>query len=361
MLDRRHRRHPDQGISAEGNRSRTLKEILAHQWRVTDQGATAAADRLWRHRLRRRRAGVPVADVNIVETVAHMMSAVHFFGDVDVICDIGGQDIKVPVRGKRRHQELPSVEPVLGRQRHAAAGHGRSVRRARHQYADVAFDADLSPKFSYGCAVFLDSDRVNFQKRAIRRKSCCRVWRRCCRRTSGSTSCRSRAWPAWAASSCSRAARSTTWRRSKAQVDYIKIASPAARSTSTRTPAKRAPSARRWRPLRVVKRSGSSTFIGLDAAIDLKFTSKNDEETRCHFCPNNCARTFIDTETPDGDTSRYIAGFSCEKGTVESEEAMLELSRARKKLMKQFPNLVDYGRSSCSVTSTIRRRCPRPT
>ncbi len=35
------------------------------------------------------------ADVNIVETVAHMMSAVKFFGDVDVICDIGGQDIKV--------------------------------------------------------------------------------------------------------------------------------------------------------------------------------------------------------------------------------------------------------------------------
>src|SRR6185312_16908357 len=35
------------------------------------------------------------SDVNIVETVAHMMSAVHFFGDVDVICDIGGQDIKV--------------------------------------------------------------------------------------------------------------------------------------------------------------------------------------------------------------------------------------------------------------------------
>ena len=38
---------------------------------------------------------VALADVNIVETVAHMMSAVHFFGDVDVICDIGGQDIKV--------------------------------------------------------------------------------------------------------------------------------------------------------------------------------------------------------------------------------------------------------------------------
>jgi len=31
-------------------------------------------------------------------------------------------------------------------------------------YADVAFEARLAPKFSYGCAVFLDSDRVNFQK-----------------------------------------------------------------------------------------------------------------------------------------------------------------------------------------------------
>jgi predicted nucleotide-binding protein (sugar kinase/HSP70/actin superfamily) len=69
--------------------------------------------------------------------------------------------------------------------------------------------------------------------------------------------------------------------------------------------------------------------------------AKNDEETRCHFCPNLCARTFIDTKTPGGDTARYISGFSCEKGTVESEEAMLALTSDRKKLMKKFPNLVD--------------------
>ena len=29
-----------------------------------------------------------------------------------------------------------------------------------YEYADNAFEAKLSPKFSYGCAVFLDSDRV---------------------------------------------------------------------------------------------------------------------------------------------------------------------------------------------------------
>src|SRR5213076_1875503 len=93
---------------------------------------------------------------------------------------------------------------------------------------------------------------------------------------------------------------------------------------------------------RVVMRKGHSTFIGIDAAINLEFQAVNDESTRCHFCPNNCARTFIDTKTPDGRTSRYISGFSCEKGTVESEDAMIALTKERKKLMKEFPNLVDY-------------------
>ena len=33
--------------------------------------------------------------MNIVETVAHMMASVRYVPDVDVVCDIGGQDIKV--------------------------------------------------------------------------------------------------------------------------------------------------------------------------------------------------------------------------------------------------------------------------
>jgi len=54
------------------------------------------------------------------------------------------------------------------------------------------------------------------------------------------------------------------------------------------------------------------------------------------------ARRMNRTLTPDGGTSRYISGFSCEKGTVESEDAMLALTKERKQLMKKFPNLVDY-------------------
>jgi len=30
------------------------------------------------------------ADANVVETVAHMKSAHHYFPDIDVICDVGG-------------------------------------------------------------------------------------------------------------------------------------------------------------------------------------------------------------------------------------------------------------------------------
>jgi predicted nucleotide-binding protein (sugar kinase/HSP70/actin superfamily) len=90
-----------------------------------------------------------------------------------------------------------------------------------------------------------------------------------------------------------------------------------------------------------VRRRGSSTFIGLDQAIELGYTTRNDESTVCHFCPNECSRTFIDTKTPDGRTSRYISGFSCEKGTVESKDALKVLAKERNAIRRQYPNLVD--------------------
>ena len=97
------------------------------------------------------------SDANIVETVAHMMSATHYFGDIDVICDIGGQDIKVLFmqNGDIKNFRLSNQ---------CSAGNGMLLQAMADQfgvkvtdYADVAFEAELSPKFSYGCAVFLDS------------------------------------------------------------------------------------------------------------------------------------------------------------------------------------------------------------
>ncbi|MDQ3298663.1 MAG: acyl-CoA dehydratase activase-related protein, partial [Myxococcota bacterium] len=94
--------------------------------------------------------------------------------------------------------------------------------------------------------------------------------------------------------------------------------------------------------LRVTRRRGTTTFVGLDQAVDINFTSTNDETTRCNFCPNNCSRTFIDTATLDGKTARYISGFSCEKGTVENMDSLKKLNKERQSRMKKYPNLVDY-------------------
>src|SRR6478752_1666983 len=128
----------------------------------------------------------------------------------------------------------------------------------------------------------------------------------------------------------------------KAQVDYIKERVPDGEVYVHPHTGEAGAIGAAFETLRVVKRRGTSTFIGMDAAIALEYVSKNDEETVCHFCENNCKRTFIDATRPDGSTSRYISGFSCEKGTVESKEAMVALVAERKKIAKQFPNCVDF-------------------
>ncbi|MBW2262915.1 MAG: hypothetical protein JRG91_13140 [Deltaproteobacteria bacterium] len=74
--------------------------------------------------------------------------------------------------------------------------------------------------------------------------------------------------------------------------------------------------------------------------MHMRYETRNDEATRCTFCSNACSRTFIDTETPSGQVSRYISGFSCEKGLVESKEAMKAIARATSLKCKATPNLV---------------------
>ena len=97
------------------------------------------------------------------------MSAKTFFPKVDVICDIGGQDIKVlfMLNGDIKNFRLSNS---------CSAGNGMLLQAMADQFgipvtefAENAFAAKLSPKFSYGCAVFLDSDRVNFQKEGFDR------------------------------------------------------------------------------------------------------------------------------------------------------------------------------------------------
>ena len=328
---------------SKGNPIADTKEILARlKAYVHDQGATLdvigfgatgyAADVL-QESVR--------ADVNIVETVAHMMSAIAFVPDADVICDIGGQDIKVLML---EHGDIKNFR--LSNQ--CSAGNGMLLQAMAdqfgipvQQYAEVAFGATLSPKFSYGCAVFLDTDRVNFQKEGFTKEELLsglaqvlpkNVWQYVVQ------------IPRLAELGKVFLLQGGTQHNLaavKAQVDYILDRVPGGVVKIHPHCGEAGAIGAAYETLRVVKRRGSTRFIGIDSAINLEYVSRNDESTKCTFCPNNCSRTFIDTVTPTGDTSRYISGFSCEKGTVESKEALKILAKKTNDVKKKFPNLVD--------------------
>jgi len=329
---------------SKGNPIQDTKELLAQlKAYVVEQGATLeimgfgatgyAADVLQE---------CVKSDVNVVETVAHMMSAVHFFGDIDVICDIGGQDIKVLFM---KNGDIANFRLSNS----CSAGNGMLLQATSDsfgvpvtEYADVAFKAELAPKFSYGCAVFLDTDRVNFQKEGFSKEEMLAGLAQVLPKNVWQYVVQIPRMASLGKRFVLQGGTQYNLAAVKAQVDYIKERVPGAEVFVHPHTGEAGAIGAAMETLRVVRRKGSSTFIGLDAAIDLDYTTKNDEETVCHFCPNECKRTFIDTKTPDGATSRYIAGFSCEKGTVESKEAMLALVADRKKVAQTYPNMIDY-------------------
>lgn len=331
-------------VLSKGNPIADMRDMFAEmrQW-ATDQGAkleiTGFGVTGYAGDVLEKSLG---ADANIVETVAHMMSAKRWFPNVDVICDIGGQDIKVLFmqNGDVKNFRLSNS---------CSAGNGMLLQAMADQfglpvkqYAEVAFQARLAPKFSYGCAVFLDSDRVNFQKEGYSREELLaglalvlpkNVWQYVVQIPRMAEL--GRVFVLQGGTQKNLAAL-------KAQVDYIEKRVPNAEVYLHPHCGEAGAIGAAFEALRVTKRRGKSTFVGLDQAIDITYTSTNDENTRCNFCPNNCSRTFIDTATLDGKTARYISGFSCEKGTVENLDALKKLNKERQGRMKKFPNLVDY-------------------
>ena len=281
------------------------------------------------------------ADANIIETIAHMKSAQAAFGkNVDVICDIGGQDIKVLFmeNGMMKNFRLSNQ---------CSAGNGTLLQSMAkqfgvpvEQYADVAFEAKQAPRFNYGCAVFLDTDRVNFQKEGYTKEELFagiakvlpkNVWQYVVQ--APNLAMLGRHFVLQGGTQYNQAAL-------KAQVDYIRSQVPDAIVNVHPHPGEAGAIGAALEALHTVNACGHATFVGLEEALKMTYTSRTDEETRCRFCSINCSRTFIDTQTPSGNSARYIAGFSCEDGTVESVDALRSLRESRKSLQESVPNLV---------------------
>ncbi len=104
------------------------------------------------------------ADVALVETVAHTESAMKFYKDPHVIVDVGGQDIKLIVLKDGRVKDFKLNTQCSAGNGYFLQGTAEALGYKVEEYADIAFGANTMPVFGYGCAVFMQSDIVNFQR-----------------------------------------------------------------------------------------------------------------------------------------------------------------------------------------------------
>ena len=263
------------------------------------------------------------ADVAIVETIAHASSAMHLYPDVDVICDVGGQDIKIMILkdGKVKDFKLNTQ---------CSAGNGYFLQNAAkefgvlvEQYADVAFTAERMPQFSYGCAVFLQSDIVNFQRQgwkppeimaglaAILPKN---IWLYVAQISNFSTLGRTFVLQGGTQRNLAAV---------KAQVDFIRGKKRSAGQDATIIVHEHCGESgaigAAMESIRLAEHGRRTSFVGFEAVARMNYTATTSAATICPFCKNHCQRTFIRIEPEAGrDEPRLlITGNACEKGAVE--------------------------------------------
>lgn len=280
------------------------------------------------------------ADVAIVETVAHTQAALHFFPDADVIVDIGGQDIKVIMLKNGRVKDFK-----LNTQ--CSAGNGYFLQNtaekfgiAVEDYAEHAFSAAVAPVFNFGCAVFLESDIVNFQQLGWEPKEIMaglaqvlpkNIWLYVVQEPNLRKLGRNYILQGGTQRNLAAV---------KSQVDFISSRVPDANVQVHPYTGESGALGAALEARRIVK--GASAFIGVEALFQLQFSSRRDESTRCHFCKNLCLRTFIDSKTPAGEERRFIVA-TCEKGTVEDTGSMKEIRAGLDKIKHDYPNFAEYA------------------
>ncbi|MEZ5398053.1 MAG: BadF/BadG/BcrA/BcrD ATPase family protein [Bryobacteraceae bacterium] len=302
------------------------------------------------------------ADAAVVETVAHTQAGLHFYDDVDVICDVGGQDIKIIILKNGRVKDFKlNTQCSAGNGyflQSTAQGFGYPV----EQFADVAFGATGYPSFGYGCAVFMQSDIVDFQRQGWKPEEImaglCNVlpkniWLYVSQIPN--LSAIGRRFLLQGGTQYNLAA-------VKSQVDFIESRFKGKDVSADVIVHQHCGEAgaigagleagRLWDNGRV------SSFIGLDAVQRIEYKTTRSESTRCYFCKNKCLRTFIDVKTTQLNETAYRPAKSkvpleegtqrliiatCEKGTVEDINEMRQIKGGLDKVKKENPNLVEVA------------------
>src|SRR5438132_2543482 len=304
------------------------------------------------------------ADVGLVETVAHTESALKFYDDPHVIVDVGGQDIKLIVLKNGRVKDFKlNTQCSAGNGyflQSTAEGFGLKV----EQFADMAFSATTMPVFGYGCAVFMQSDIVNFQRQGWRAEEI----------LAGLAAVLPKniflyvaAIPNLAALGSRFVLQGGTQNNIavvKAEVDFIRSSFRAAGQQPEIIVHEHCGESGAIgagvEALRLWKNGKRTSFIGLDAVRNVQYRTTRNEETRCHFCKNDCLRTFIDVNTTGqflplttlqdrktkvplmvGEQRLIIS--TCEKGQVEDVDSMKGIKSGLDSVKNANPNFVDIA------------------
>ncbi len=305
------------------------------------------------------------ADAALVETVAHARAAVHYYPETDVVCDVGGQDIKLLMLaegGRIRDFRLNSQ---------CSAGNGLFLQSAARSFGiDVsdfaarAFKARRCPEFGYGCSVFMQSDIVNFQRQgwspneilaglaAVLPKN---IWFHVAGVTN--LSVLGRRFLLQGGTQKNLAAL-------RAQVEFIerKFAEFGAQATVEvhRHCGEAGAIGAALEARTLFARGYRTRFIGFSGIDGLSYRTYYDDRTKCAFCAHGCRRTFIDiyTGAPPAEISndwrtslipvrpgeqRVVVGNHCDRGLTDDPEMMRRSKRTAETAARRSVNLVDYA------------------
>jgi len=297
------------------------------------------------------------ADMAIVETVAHATAALHFFPDADVICDVGGCDVKIMLLRQGTVSDFRLNSQCSSGNGAFLQGVAERYNVPLEQYAERAFQARSIPSLAMGCGVFLQSDIVNQQRKGWSAEEIMaslaavlplNVWVYAGQLQN------------LAAAGRKFVLQGGTHRNLavvKAQVDFIREKVPDAEVvvhpySGEAGAIGAALCAGDWS-----QRGEPSRFHGYDLIESLSYTSTTNEHTTCNWCPVNCKRTFIDVQLPGAKGrpwskvplaegwERVISGNSCPKGLLEDVNEMRVVKAQLEKTKDVFPNVADLVRT----------------
>jgi predicted CoA-substrate-specific enzyme activase len=298
------------------------------------------------------------ADLGIVETVAHATAALHYFPDADVICDVGGCDVKIMILRQGTVADFRLNSQCSSGNGAFLQGVAERYAVPLERYAEHAFEAKAVPALAMGCGVFLQSDIVNQQRKGWSADEIMaglaavlplNVWVYAGQLQN------------LAAAGRKFILQGGTHRNLavvKAQVDFIGAKVPDAEIVVHPYCGEAGAIGAALCAGDLAKAGAPTRFRGYDVIESLEYTSTTNEHTTCNWCPVSCKRTFIDVRLPNGKGrpwskvplttgwERVISGNSCPKGLLEDINEMRIVKKNLETIKDAHPNTAEVVRET---------------